>query len=88
MNYIKQLQGELNDAGKAVELALSELEQFRRYLLTASKFTGVEADGERRDWIATADVVRFIDQLRGSIVDAAPLNLLLRAPNSPINLSE
>jgi hypothetical protein len=35
----------------------------RMHLLSA-KFSGIDTDGDRKDWIATSDVLRFIEELR------------------------
>lgn len=62
MNFIKRLQAE-NEA-QAAKLATCEREliQFRAFL-QSSKFTQ-SSDGERVDWIATGDVLRWIEETR------------------------
>ena len=55
MNYIKQLQAENAELRQALDAARDEIAAFRAHLHSA-KFAGVESDGSRKDWIATADV--------------------------------
>lgn len=60
--YIANLQGCLGERNKQVELAFKQLHTMREHL-HSDKFTGVDADGERKDWIATKDVDSFVLQL-------------------------
>lgn len=63
MNYIGQLKEQIaeRDARLAVlETSLSEITA----LLHSPKFTGTESNGERKDWIATADVLNWIRETR------------------------
>jgi hypothetical protein len=39
------------------------IEHFRQHLLTP-KFVGVDSDGDRKDWISTSDVLRFLEDLK------------------------
>lgn len=55
MNHIHRLQADL----AAVQVALDAKDQIVRDFqthLAGSKFQGTDADGTRKDWIATADV--------------------------------
>jgi outer membrane murein-binding lipoprotein Lpp len=55
---------------RAAQVRIAELEaqlaQFRanfnafRFPLHSAKFTGAQADGSRKDWIATADVLSWL----------------------------
>ena len=55
MNHIARLQADL-DAARTAASATGEVIQESRVHLVGSKFAGTDADGSRRDWIATADV--------------------------------
>lgn len=57
MNYIKQLQSEIADNANRADRA----QEFRAYL-QSSKF-GPQSDGSRGDWIATADVLRWLQYI-------------------------
>mgnify|MGYP001574534752 CR=1 FL=1 len=59
MNYIHQLQAELNASIAATEAFKQSLNDFRQ-LLHSPKFTGMQADGERKDWISTGDVLAML----------------------------
>jgi hypothetical protein len=61
-NYIKRLERE--NAEKTAEIARleQELRDFDKHCNSA-KFKGVEADGSRRDWIATGDVHSRIERI-------------------------
>ena len=57
MNYIKQLQSEIADNADRAARA----QEFREHL-QSSKF-GPQSDGSRDDWIATADVLRWLQYI-------------------------
>ena len=80
MNYIKQIQLDNQNSTAAIELALQSLSDFRAYLASSPKFTGTDSDGERKDWIATTDVIRWIDTLRFDIIDRAPPSMFAPKP--------
>lgn len=63
MNYIKTLQNIVDDRGERLAQLHGRIEEMRAHLLS-SKFVGLDIDGARKDWIATADVLRFIEELR------------------------
>lgn len=59
MNHIARLQADL--AAAKTELgAKAEIIQLFRTHLASGKFAGFEADGSRRDWIATRDVFAWL----------------------------
>lgn len=61
MNYIRRLQSDLESAkaeAAALRRSLAEL----NWHLHTSKFVGEDSDGARRDWIATGDVLRWIQE--------------------------
>lgn len=62
-NYIQTLQTIAADRGERLTQLHERIESMRAHLLS-SKFSGVDLDGDRKDWIATADVLRFIEDLR------------------------
>lgn len=64
MNYIKQLQAEI----KAKDCQIKALERnFDSFIahLHSPKFVG-EENGERKDWISTGDVIRWLHETRSS----------------------
>ena len=62
-NYIKTLESIADERGDRLTQIHENIEWMRSHLLS-SKFVGQSIDGERKDWISTADVLRFIEQLR------------------------
>jgi molecular chaperone GrpE (heat shock protein) len=60
-NYIVHLQNELKDANAKLAAMQEEIQNFRRHL-QSSKFQNVEGQ-ERNDWIAVADVQRWLDNI-------------------------
>ena len=62
MNYIKTLESICEDRATRLESIAHQVEWMRQHLLS-SKF-GPQSDGSRGDWIATADVLRWIEELR------------------------
>lgn len=78
MNYILTLQHELSAARAALRAKAEIIAAFRRHL-AGPKFHGVDLDGERKDWIATADVHAWLEQ----IADADASDDSSPAPNVP-----
>jgi len=62
MNYIKTLEQICSDRAARLESLHQQIEWMRQHL-QSPKF-GPQADGSRGDWIATADVLRWIEDLR------------------------
>lgn len=62
-NYIKTLEAIGAERAERLQGLHERIEWMRAHLLSA-KFTGIDTDGGRKDWIATADVLRFIEELR------------------------
>lgn len=63
MNYIKTLESICTDRAARLETIAREIEWLRQHLLSP-KFQGLDVDGARKDWIATADVLRWIETVR------------------------
>jgi len=57
VNYIKQLQCDLQERDRVLTERLERTWEFRKHL-TSSKFTNTESD--RNDWISVADVQRWL----------------------------
>ena len=66
MNYINQLQAENTALRAQLEIVRAETSSFRTFL-NSPKFVGTEANGERKDWIATADVIAWLRELANKI---------------------
>ena len=62
-NYIKKLEFEKAELEGRIEALETGLSEFRSHI-DSPKFTGVEEDGGRRDWISTRDVTDWIENLR------------------------
>jgi hypothetical protein len=62
-NYIKKLEYEKAQLEGQIAALEEGLSAFRSHI-DSPKFCGVEADGGRKDWIATADVTNWIEDLR------------------------
>lgn len=65
MNYIHQLKASIAERDAAIAAAQQEIQDFLRFL-SSDKFTGLE-NGERKDWISTADVIHELQQLRSTL---------------------
>lgn len=63
MNYIESLRTMNRELTRHHEEVSERIEDMRAHLLSP-KFQGEDLDGDRKDWIATADVLRFIEDLR------------------------
>lgn len=66
MNYIKVLQSKVAARDGAIEEAQQQITEFIAFL-HSDKFTGVESDGGRKDWIATGDVIHQLTNLREAL---------------------
>lgn len=67
MNYIKQIQAASSAQQFAIEQAQKEIDCFILHL-QSPKFTGTEQDDSRKDWIATGDVIRRMQELRQTLL--------------------
>lgn len=65
MNHILKLQEENKALKLASQNAQEEIQFFLAHLCSA-KFTGTE-NGERKDWIATGDVIIRLQEIRGAL---------------------
>ncbi len=65
MNYIKQLQQENTQLRADLESIRLEVEAFIVHL-NSDKFRGTD-NGERKDWIATADVIQRLRAIQSFI---------------------
>ena len=65
MNYIARLQSDLASANAALEAKAEAIQAFRVHL-AGDKFAGTEADGSRKDWIATSDVNAWLAHIAGA----------------------
>lgn len=69
MNYIHQLQADLAGHIAAVESYKASIAHLRNFL-HSDKFTGTESNGERKDWIATSDVLSMLWAMESNALDA------------------
>lgn len=65
MNYIKQLEQDRLEACKKLANIMLEISDFQRFL-HSEKFTGI-SNGERKDWIATKDVLSRLQEIKNLI---------------------
>jgi hypothetical protein len=63
MNYLKRLQADNAALIRRTALMRAELMALRSYVLTNRKFLGEDPDGSRRDWIATTDIARRVEEI-------------------------
>lgn len=63
MNYIKKLQAQLAEKEKQIEMAKNEVNNFISHL-HSDKFAGHDSQGNRKDWISTADVLNRLMEIR------------------------
>lgn len=70
MNYINRLEAENADLHAALDAVRAELAMFHAHLSSA-KFTGVESNGDRKDWIAVGDVVRRLHEIEAVMTEGA-----------------
>jgi hypothetical protein len=66
MNHIKRMQAETAAHKVTMAAAKTSIDNFLA-LLNSDKFTGTEADGSRKDWISTGDVIRWLQEFRSEL---------------------
>ena len=59
-NYTKRLETALRLANERIQEAEDRIAQMRAHL-NLPKFRGVEADGSRKDWVSTGDVLNRLE---------------------------
>ena len=65
MNYIKQLEVDKKGLQTAANMVDDDIGRILAHL-HGPKFTGTE-NGERKDWIATGDVIAMLRELRNTL---------------------
>lgn len=66
MNYIKELQARVIELENKLKVQEAAFNAFK-CLLHGPKFIGSDLDGERKDWIATADVLNWLRDVQSEI---------------------
>lgn len=66
MNYIMALRQRAAEAEKEEQAINARIDEFRAHL-AGPKFQGFDSDGERRDWIATSDAIRWISYIKSGV---------------------
>lgn len=59
MNHIHRMQNEIVQLNGDILTRSERIQEFREHL-ASSKFNAVQSDGSRGDWIAVADVQRWL----------------------------
>jgi len=68
MNYIKRLEAELARA-KEVNAQVQERIHLAMEHIASPKFTGIDLDGSRKDWIATSDVQMMLTDFKSTLME-------------------
>ena len=68
MNYIKKLQRE-NEEMRRILKRIEDTAQSFRVELFSDKFTGVDCNGDRKDWISTKDVDQWLQKLHSQAMN-------------------
>jgi hypothetical protein len=66
MNYIRRIQAERTELETKIAKTDDSISDVIAFLHSA-KFTGVESDGGRKDWIATGDMITILQNLRSEL---------------------
>lgn len=66
MNYIKQLEEDRKNLALKVANIMIEISAFQAFL-HSDKFTGFDSNGDRKDWIATKDVLARLQEIKNLI---------------------
>jgi len=63
-NYIQTLEANQRELARQIKTAKLELDSFINFL-HSDKFKGTDSHNERKDWIATGDVLNWIRETKG-----------------------
>ena len=66
MNYIKSLQAENSKLKLAIQNTQKEINNFRLFLVSP-KFSGVQSDGTKKDWISTGDLDKRLIEIQSTL---------------------
>lgn len=66
MNYIKLLEGRVENLQNDKKTAAAMVDEVLRYL-SGEKFQGVAQQGERKDWVSTSDMVNRLREIRSML---------------------
>lgn len=75
MNYIHQLQCQVREANEHIVETLNRAKEFEAHL-ASPKFQGEDLAGNRNDWIAVADVRRWLNYILDTGIRDAPQNIV------------
>jgi hypothetical protein len=67
MNYINKLESERNELARDINRTDYAIQEFKEYLMS-DKFIGFDIDGDRKDWISTADVLARMELIRKELL--------------------
>lgn len=70
MNYIRRIQADNANLETTIDTANVSINDMIAFL-NGPKFTGTESDGGRKDWIATGDVIAWLQNLRSDLRNEA-----------------
>jgi hypothetical protein len=67
MNYIKRLEAEAGAKDAKIANVQDQINAFITFL-HGDKFAGFESNGDRKDWISTADVIERLREMRSELL--------------------
>jgi hypothetical protein len=65
MNYIKQLEAEVRALKNEKAVVVEQITELAVYL-GSEKFQGVDAKGERKDWVSSREIVAHLMSMRSN----------------------
>jgi hypothetical protein len=67
MNYIKKLEARVKELENEKAVVVEQLTEFAVYL-GSEKFQGVDASGERKDWVSSREVLGHLFSMRSNLI--------------------
>ena len=67
MNYINKLESERNGLAHNINRTDYAIQEFKEYLM-GDKFIGFDCQGDRKDWISTAEALVRIELIRKELL--------------------
>lgn len=67
MNYIKQLEAKVKELENEKAVVVEQITELAVYL-SSEKFQGVDAQGDRKDWVSTREVIAHLFSMRSNLL--------------------
>lgn len=67
MNYIKKLEAQVKALESEKAIVVEQITELAVYL-GSEKFQGVDANGDRKDWVSTREIISHLMSMRSNLL--------------------